>query len=75
MGRCYNEINNFKMVSDDMDKLPKRKNIRLNNYDYSQAGYYLITICTKDKKSLLWDVGATFGRPELGYQLILSRYC
>ena len=52
-----------------MDKLPQRKNIRLQNYDYSQAGYYLITICTKSKKNLFWDVGATFGRPSLEYQL------
>ncbi|NMB26491.1 MAG: transposase, partial [Tissierellia bacterium] len=26
-----------------MDELPRRKNIRLKNYDYSQAGYYFIT--------------------------------
>lgn len=52
-----------------MDKLPKIKNIRLQNYDYSQAGYYFITICTKNKENLFWDVGATFGRPELEYQL------
>lgn len=36
-----------------MDKLPRRKNIRLKNYDYSQAGYYFITICTKDRRKLL----------------------
>ena len=41
-----------------MDKLPQRKNIRLKNYDYSQAGYYFITICNKDKKNLFWNVGA-----------------
>ena len=45
-----------------MDELPLRKNIRLKNYDYSQAGYYFITICSKDKKSLFWEVGATCGR-------------
>lgn len=45
-----------------MDKLPQRKNIRLKEHDYSEAGYYFITICTKDKKSLFWNVGATFGR-------------
>ncbi|GMG97603.1 transposase [Tepidimicrobium xylanilyticum] len=45
-----------------MDELPRRKNIRLKNYDYSQAGYYFITICSKDKKSLFWEVGATCGR-------------
>ncbi|TJX66429.1 transposase [Soehngenia saccharolytica] len=45
-----------------MDELPRRKNIRLKNYDYSQAGYYFITICSKDKKYIFWDVGATSGR-------------
>ena len=35
-----------------MEKLPKRKNIRLKDYDYSQAGYYFVTICTNDKKNL-----------------------
>lgn len=24
------------------------------NYDYSQAGYYFITLCTKDKQPLFW---------------------
>ena len=45
-----------------MDELPRRKNIRLKNYDYSQVGYYFITICSKDKKSLFWKVGETCGR-------------
>lgn len=39
-----------------MNKLPKRKNLRLKDYDYSQPGYYFITICTKDKQKLLGDV-------------------
>ena len=39
-----------------MQKLPARKNIRLNNYDYSNNGYYFITICTKDNQKLFWDV-------------------
>ncbi|WP_031513013.1 transposase [Desulfofalx alkaliphila] len=34
-----------------MEKLPRRKKIRLKGYDYSQAGYYFITICTQDKKA------------------------
>ena len=32
---------------------PKRKNIRLKEYDYSQEGYYFITICTKNRKKIL----------------------
>lgn len=46
-------------------ELPKRKNVRLKKYDYSSAGVYFITICTKDRKALFWDiVGATSGRPK-----------
>ena len=49
---------------------PKRKEIRLGNYDYSACGVYFITICTKQKKPLFWNnVGATCGRPENEYQL------
>ncbi len=53
-----------------MNKLAERKNIRLKEYDYSQAGYYFITICSLDKKKIFWnkeddpkDVGETFGLP------------
>ena len=36
--------------------LPKRKHPRLKNYDYSQNGYYFITICTQDHKKLLGSI-------------------
>ena len=47
--------------------LPKRKSTRLQGYDYSHAGYYFITICTKDKQAILGQiVGAdTSVRPQL----------
>jgi len=38
------------------DKLPTRKGLRLKDYDYSSAGCYFITICTKDKKNSLGRV-------------------
>lgn len=44
--------------------LPKRKPNRLSYYDYSTPGAYFITICTKDKKCILWDVGASIARPN-----------
>lgn len=49
-----------------MDKLPKRKQLRLKDFDYSQNGYYFITICTHNKQNLFGDiVGATLrGRPN-----------
>ena len=48
-----------------MNKLPQRKNIRLRDYDYSQAGYYFVTLCVKDKRCILWDnnVGADIDSP------------
>ena len=48
-------------------ELSKRKPNWLPEYDYSRAGYYFITVCTKDKEPLLWlpSVGATCGRPPL----------
>lgn len=39
-----------------MDRLPQRKDIRLKNYDYSQVGYYFVTICTNDKYKLLSNI-------------------
>ena len=49
-----------------MSEFPKRKNIRLKNFDYSQNGCYFVTICTKDRKNLFWEsVGADIIRPNL----------
>ena len=39
-----------------MPDLPKRKPTRLKNYDYSSAGAYFITICTKERKKLLSEI-------------------
>ncbi|MBR5448292.1 MAG: transposase [Clostridia bacterium] len=36
------------------NKLPTRKRNRLKDYDYSSSGMYFVTICTKDKKNILW---------------------
>lgn len=33
------------------EKLPTRKKIRLQNYNYSEPGAYFITICTKNKEN------------------------
>ena len=34
---------------------PKRKTIRLQNYDYSSNGAYFVTICTQDHTRYFWD--------------------
>ncbi|MBR5616981.1 MAG: transposase [Oscillospiraceae bacterium] len=46
-------------------ELPKRKQNRLSEYDYSTPNAYFITVCTNDRKNLFWkDVGAIIDRPE-----------
>lgn len=46
-------------------ELPKRKPTRLKDYDYSQDGYYFITICTQNRKKILSTVGEGFPLPKL----------
>lgn len=48
-----------------MDNLPKRKAIRIKDYDYSTPGAYFITVCVNDRKPILWNVGAAICRPNL----------
>jgi len=43
--------------------LVERKKTRLTSYDYSQNGYYFITICTHDKKHILCEIKK--GKPYL----------
>ena len=45
--------------------LPKRKAMRLKNFDYSSTGAYFITICTHNRKCMLSQiVGAIHESPE-----------
>jgi len=34
----------------------KRKSIRLPGYDYSQYGWYFVTVCTKDRVCILGEI-------------------
>ena len=64
-----------------MEKLQKRKEIRLKSFDYSTPGAYFVTICTNNRRKLFWNgdidpqkfgwkfVGANCVRPQ---QLPLS---
>lgn len=48
-----------------MNELPKRKSIRIDNFDYSTSGAYFITICTANREKIFWDgVGADIIRPQ-----------
>ncbi len=40
----------------EMNKRPTRKTNRLRQYDYSQAGYYFVTLCIQNRACLLGDV-------------------
>ena len=44
--------------------LPKRKQIRLADYDYSSPGAYFVTICTKDRRNILSNIAV--GADALG---------
>lgn len=48
------------MYGDNMDEktYPKRKLMRMQDFDYSRTGSYFITICTKDRKNIFGAVGA-----------------
>ncbi len=51
-----------------MNKLPKRKQLRLKNYNYLQPGYYFITICTHKRRKLLSNIedgDGSFETPKL----------
>ncbi len=53
-------------MENNKNKLPKRKIIRLQDYDYSYEGLYFITICTHNKEKL-------FGKVE-NDNVILNEY-
>ncbi|MCL2420997.1 MAG: hypothetical protein FWD03_03995 [Defluviitaleaceae bacterium] len=45
-------------------ELSVRKKIRLRGYDYSEAGFYFVTMCVKDKHEMMGSIVGTtaFGR-------------
>ncbi len=48
-------------------KIKKRKEIRLKEYDYSTAGAYFVTVCTKNKEHLLGKICVGDGLPDIPY--------
>jgi REP element-mobilizing transposase RayT len=46
---------------DDKKELPKRKELRLKQFDYSSAGAYFITVCVKDRKRILSKIQSPVG--------------
>ena len=52
---------------------PKRKQIRLPDYDYSSPGAYFVTICTEDRRCILSDITVGAGVLD-GPHVRLSSY-
>jgi putative transposase len=57
-----------------MHILPQRKQLRLKDYNYSQIGYYFVTICTQVRKILFGQVVVAVGEDSLSAhpQMILN---
>ena len=48
-----------------MNGLPKRKHIRIEDFDYTTPGAYFITVCTANREKIFWNsVGADIIRPQ-----------
>ena len=43
-------------MNDRNNDMPYRKQMRLKGYDYSQAGYYFVTICTLHRRETLGSI-------------------
>jgi len=56
-------------------ELPVRKKIRLDGYDYSQAGYYFITICVEDGHEMLGRIVVGDAEDCVPYKGCNSPYC
>jgi putative transposase len=41
----------------DDPREPRRRSIRLKEYDYGQAGAYFVTICARHRECLFGDIG------------------
>ena len=53
-------------------KLPQRKRLRLPKYDYSQPGYYFITVCTRERKQeVLCSIEPAVGAAALGGPVVV----
>lgn len=54
--------------------LPIRKKNRLAEFNYSVPGYYFLTICTVNKRKLLWDTEELIdGKPKLSSAGTIAR--
>lgn len=57
----YKKLESFQILITERNiymanNLPVRKQLRMQNYDYSQNGHYFITICTQNREHLFGDI-------------------
>ena len=58
-----------------MDKKPIRKNIRLQGYDYSQTGWYFVTVCVANRRPILSKIKPNRAETRVGTDvLVCPRY-
>ena len=57
------------------NELPKRKQNRLQNFDYSTNGAYFITICTREHKCILSHITPAVGADIIRPYNQTNRYC
>ena len=55
--------------------LPKRKSIRLPDFDYSTPGAYFVTICTHDRRCILAGITVGEGLAPLAVKLTPVGQC
>ena len=60
------------VIMDKEKEIPRRKELRIKQYDYSSTGAYFITICTKDRKQILSDIIKPVGVGALDDPFILN---
>jgi REP element-mobilizing transposase RayT len=56
-----------------LEDVSQRKNIRLKGYDYSQNGYYFITICTQNRLPLFGQIVGAIHESPLPKRSLLSQ--
>ena len=59
-------------MEDNFVDAPFRKQLRLKQYDYSQAGYYYITICTLNRREILGQIVG--GDDHIAPSVLLSEF-
>ena len=55
------------------NELPKRKRLRLENFDYSSQGAYFITICTHNRKNTLSHIVGAIRESPLHSRSVISK--